>query len=442
MGDQFTGEGAEPARLKDFAIGVIAEGKSDRQCYLLAQAVFPSLVPLFGSDNRGKDWFRRYRKSISPSAAPSDWATRTESWAGDTKTVTFTSDKPMTPEQYVARYKINLALWEITEFTCKVWDMGYKNAAHEGCKMEMYSICARIKPRKKEIEAATFLESLIVKVGTHAPSWAQTKVLPTSDSDCLLEMTIPDIHFGKLAWKPEAGDNYDLKIAEERFRSAVVGIAESVQWKRVKQILLPIGNDLLNCDGPSGTTTAGTPQSNDGRYQKAYLTVFENLIWAIDYLRFYSPVHILSVPGNHDATSSWTLCHAVKAWYSKCPDVSANIDPSPRKYHRFGEVLLGFTHGDKENVASLALIMATEMKKDWAETRFREWHTGHLHKLASRQQVVTGDESHGVRTRTLSSLSGDDPWHFGKGYIGNIKSAEAFLWHESQGLKQTFVYNV
>lgn len=44
--------------------------------------------------------------------------------------------------------------------------------------------------------------------------------------------------------------------------------------------------------------------------------------------------------------------------------------------------------------------------------------------------------------RILPSLCAPEDWHVSKGYIGNIRSAEAYVWDEFDGLIGTAVYNV
>jgi hypothetical protein len=110
-----------------------------------------------------------------------------------------------------------------------------------------------------------------------------------------------------------------------------------------------------------------------------------------------------------------------------------------RKYHRYGDVLLGYTHGDMEPVQSLPLIMADECP-DWSKTRIREWHIGHLHK-SKEFAMLTLDESRGIRVRHLPSLSGPDAWHTAKGYR-SLKQADAFVWHRTLGLRDIVVEQV
>jgi len=69
----------------------------------------------------------------------------------------------------------------------------------------------------------------------------------------------------------------------------------------------------------------------------------------------------------------------------------------------------------------------------WAQSKFREWHIGHLH----HQKEIAAEEN-GVVVRTLRSLSPTDAWHYEKGLVAAVQSAEAFLWHKERGLLARF----
>ena len=47
----------------------------------------------------------------------------------------------------------------------------------------------------------------------------------------LFELPIMDLHLGKLAWKKESGDNYDLHIAVDLFKKSVEDALDSIQLK-------------------------------------------------------------------------------------------------------------------------------------------------------------------------------------------------------------------
>lgn len=77
------------------------------------------------------------------------------------------------------------------------------------------------------------------------------------------------------------------------------------------------------------------------------------------------------------------------------------------------------------------MIMMSEADRRWlAETTWREWHIGHLHKK-KELKFMPLDELSGVRIRILPSLCAADEWHAMHGYRHN-KASEAYLWHKEE----------
>jgi len=154
------------------------------------------------------------------------------------------------------------------------------------------------------------------------------------------------------------------------------------------------------------------------------------------------PVDVVVIPGNHDFERSYYMGKFLEAWFNNDPSVTMYNGASPRKYYRFGKVLLGFTHGSEEKESSLPLLMATdiESKPMWSETIFHEWHLGHIHRKRNVNYKVvdtkerTLNEDLGVTIRYLSSLTGTEEWHHKKGFVGAIKAADAFIWNDELGL--------
>lgn len=260
------------------------------------------------------------------------------------------------------------------------------------------------------------------------------------EPDCLLEISVPDLHIGKMAWDKETGEDYDLDIACSRFECAVDAFINRIDVDRIDRILLPLGNDLLNVDNKMNTTTAGTPQSSDSRFGKIFRTVKKLMIATIDKLSAIAPVDVLIIPGNHDEATMFTLGELLDAWYRDSGKVKIFNSPKLRKYYQYGKNAIMFTHGDKEKHAELGLIMAHEEPKMWGETKYREVHLGHLHKSKSIQ-YTTGDEYPGFKIRILPSLSATDAWHHAQGYL-SAKAAKAFVWHKDQGLITEHTYNL
>jgi predicted phosphodiesterase len=256
------------------------------------------------------------------------------------------------------------------------------------------------------------------------------------ESGYMLEMSIEDLHAGKLAWGKETGyEDFDLPIAERIFGQAVNALLDRTRSYPLDEICFVVGNDLLNSDNAEGTTTLGTHVSNDSRYQKVFRTTRLMLTRTIEYLLKIAPVRVIVVPGNHDHMSAWHMGDSLECYFHKCPDVVVDNAPTERKYYQFGSVMLMWTHGDKGRRGDYPLLMATEKPKMFGSTKFREIHTGHLHQ-------VRLEETHGIRVRILPSLTAVDTWLSGKGFTSQMRSAEAYVWSKEEGLVGMATYTL
>lgn len=256
----------------------------------------------------------------------------------------------------------------------------------------------------------------------------------------LLELSLPDLHIGKLAYKGETGEDYDLKIAVRRFKDAMKEIMSRVNISSIDRIVFPIGNDMINVDNEQLTTTGGTPQDCDSRFSKMVKVTKELLIDTIHQLSLIAPVDVVVVKGNHDSTISFLIGEILDAFFHNNPRVKIDNSPTWRKYYQYGKVGILYTHGDKEKHNSLGLIFATEQPKMWGDTKFRFAKLGHFHK-SKTMQYVSVDTEQGFQVQILPSLSGTDEWHSSKGYLG-LKQCKAFLYHRTKGELATYTYTV
>jgi hypothetical protein len=260
----------------------------------------------------------------------------------------------------------------------------------------------------------------------------------------MLEVSVFDAHFGKLAWKPETGNNYDLEIAERVYLDAVKQLADDAKGFTLERILFPIGQDFFHIDNLESKTTGGTPQDADGRYGKIMVAGTMACVKAIDHLLELAPVKLIWVPGNHDRTSSYHLGMFLWAWYRNNPRVEIDMTRTQtgRRYEQYGPVVIGFAHGDMIRHEKLPAVMMHEAREMMANSRTLEIHLGHLHK--SQEMVYRNTDTHagGIRVRVLPSLSGTDKWHYDQGYVGTARAAEAYLWSKRRGYVAHFSANV
>lgn len=353
-----------------------------------------------------------------------------------------------TTEKLLEVAKVNLDIWEVERHVANKWDVTMKQINPDGSITPITAQNFQVKvwlTKKHEVaqvfNAAEKFRELLEGYNTFAYDDDIEFKPKAGDEKNLLEINIFDLHIGKLCWAGETGENYDVKIAARRFMSALSKLLKRAEGFEFERILFPVGNDFFNSDTILNTTTEGTPQDEDVRWQKTFKLGLELLVRGVDLMRQYAPVDIVIIPGNHDFTRSFYLGEALSAWYRNDDDVTVDTHASPRKYYKYGEVLLGLTHGNNEKEAALPQIMAVENRRQWAETTFHEWHLGHFHKKKTvRYQVL--DENLGVTVRYLSSLTGKDAWHHKKGYVGSNKAAEAFLWNYETGFVGQFNANI
>ena len=121
--------------------------------------------------------------------------------------------------------------------------------------------------------------------------------------------------------------------------------------------------------------------------------------------------------------------------FHKCPDVKIDNEPTLRKYFAFGSVILMFTHGNRGKLSDYPLLMAAEQPQMFGGATHREAHTGDKHHLKVQ-------EHHGIRVRISPALCPPDAWHSEHHFVGSTRSAEAFVWHETEGLVGTAVFTV
>lgn len=338
-----------------------------------------------------------------------------------------------TLEEACAAAKVDLSVWYVDSWECSQWTVGMnvkEGKTSRPVQTQQYRVKVRLKRIiKKSLREA--IDAVYTAMRTHAPKFKIPRIeqsgVPTLAVTCLF-----DTHFGKLSWSAETGEDYDLKIAQNLFRNAVIDLINYVKDRKIARFLLPLGNDFFHIDNRRNTTFLGTPQDTDSRYAKIFLAGKLAVIWAIEHMLRYANVDVLWVPGNHDPTTSYHLAETISSWFHKTKGVTVDVSPPMRKYYRWDDILLGFTHGDKLKPESLPNLMATERPMDWGETTCREWLLGHNHR-AQRWTTKEVDTHAGTTVRTIQALTATDAWHHEQGFINSNRAAEVLLYQKGDG---------
>jgi hypothetical protein len=365
--------------------------------------------------------------------------------SGDKWSVSVPKTRIHTLEQLVEYFEVDLSIWEVERFRANKWEFGgfekavgesgaWSRSSADPIVTPLFQVRADFKKKKDVLAVKKEIAELLEEAKEFSPK--PTKIVRKKARTRMLEINIPDVHFGKLAWGRETGDkNYDTTIAEVIHNRAVDAIIERAAPEGpFEKVVFVVGNDLLQADDNESQTTSGTIVTTDARYKKTFKVARRSVIRAIEKLRVLGPVDVIIVPGNHDELSVWHLGESLEIYFHKYDDVTVNNEPASRKIVEFGNVMLMLCHGHRGKRNDYPLQMATEFPQVFGRTKWRETHCGHNHQTKL-------DEQHGVRVRVLPALCPPDDWHSENGFTGNLRVAEAFVWDAVEGLLNILYYN-
>lgn len=355
---------------------------------------------------------------------------------GDTEVITAHSATIRDLDSLLAAAKVDLDVWEVEKWVANKWDQGSKAPGGRLNALELWQVKAWLRRRKTAdlAEATRLLAKSLEKYSPRFPKFARTRKVTGAH---LLQISMHDAHFGKLGWSQETGQNYDLKIAERLFHEVAMDLLGKARGFPLERVRLIAGNDHFHVDGHAMQTTNGTPQDADGRLPKIFKTGTHAYIRLIDALLPVAPIEIIWCPGNHDYHLSLWMVQVLAAHYRHCKGVTVDDSLRSRKAAVYGQTLICYTHGDEEKPDSLPLLLATEFRREWADTKYHEIHTGHLH-VPSETYYRAADTKGGVVRRVLPSIAGADHYHFKKGFVGANRAAQALLYHREEGYVATF----
>jgi len=369
------------------------------------------------------------------------------------------SKRMLTKEEVIKQFKIDLSEWEIDSFKVKTsegyrkdrkvdWDVkdgvvtnGKVRDTGKMLIVPLYHIEVKLKRKVEEIELRDIKKEIIQDIKKFAPKYPKITYLKIKDK-FLLEPDMPDLHYGKLSWAEESGEDFDIKIAEECALDNLSSLINQSSIYSINKILFPIGNDYFNVNSKLNTTVHDTPQQEDTRWQKTFKKGRELAVKMIDTLSTIAPVEVLVIPGNHDEERTFYMGDALECWYHNSSNVKVDNRAVKRKYFLYGKNLIGLTHGYYEKLDNLPLLMSLEQPEWWALSKFREWQTGDKHYKKEIKTSLKENESTGVMVRILRSLTANDAWLFDKGYVGGLRGAEAFVRHFEKGLIAQFTSSI
>jgi hypothetical protein len=330
----------------------------------------------------------------------------------------------ITPELMMKKHGLVPHLWEVIAYRNNYWQVQKKG----GKRLTLYQSRLTVKPRKQGLSLDAIDEHFKELDRRFEPikpmNFHPNKIVKRNR---MAEVNIADLHFGKMCWHGDTGNNFDYKIAMQVFKDLIERIYIELP-RDLDYITFVWANDFFNCDGINNATTAGTPQSVDIRWQKLFNKGVEMLVQAITLFSEIAPIETFYTASNHDELTGYHALKYLEAWFRKDSDIEIDTSPMARKYMLYGNTLLGFTHGDKEKPNRLSSLMPIEAKEMWGKAKFREMHTAHLHS----EHMI--EEINGVIVRRIASPTATDNWHYTSGYVGAVRKAQTFIYDKEMGL--------
>lgn len=404
---------------------------------------FPPDMPLEKRRNMVRDYIRwtkeykaRHAQQTQDDFERSSMEYKSDGSIISEKFITIRDGDEMTPEFILEAHGLKVSAWEVVSYKNNFWNTQIKG----GAKQISYQSKLTARPAKEHISLDHIDEFFMGRKFNKPP----TKALNYDPSGEVLEIDLPDIHSGLLAWRMESGADYDLHIMQERFYQCAYDITDRCKHKKLKKIIVATLGDLLHFDNDNQTTTKGTFQQADGRLSKIFDFTLEMLINFLTILGDIAPVEVIYMPGNHDRVVGYMLLKSLEMAFRSDDRFEFDTTPNPHKYRLVGCTLIGWTHGDmqKQNMPNW---LQNQARKEYGESKYAEIHAGHFHSLTTkevRRDFVQENEVGGVIVRYLPTICNASYWENQQGYTSAIKTMMCFLWNENTGLREMWYSNV
>ena len=265
------------------------------------------------------------------------------------------------------------------------------------------------------------------------------------DGEKLLVIPDVELHIGKLASKFDSTDSYDYKKALYRYVKIILEAEKVQQSYNAKEICMTIGNDFFNTDTEQNTTTAGTEQHNDTRFQQMIANGIVAHVWAIERMKNNCEKIILKFnPGNHDSLIDYTLFMQLYYLYRNDPKVEVECKVKDSRWATglvWHNNLIIFAHGKTPegkalNDDNLALIRDKMFREEARNVEFTTVLAGHLHNATENNFSRRKTTSNGVTVIRSGSPSGDGAWDSGNLYSSD-KSHQVYIFDANRGLFST-----
>lgn len=341
------------------------------------------------------------------------------------KIVNLPKEKKESPDLVLKELGYNPNEWEIVFMTFSNWQQHTK----EQTTKQLYAVKFKIKPKLKELDPNKMLEIIdkLFNKNIKPINFPKKPINKTLDEDSVMVLGAVELHLGKEAREFDVGENYNVDIAVDRYETIVKVICEEQEYRKAHKLVYGIGNDFLNVDTPSNTTTKGTQQLGGiSSYELFDIGLKLQLESLLTLREHFNEIEVVLVKGNHSNQLEYALFRALQQRFIKDNVVRFRDDYKEIQAIEMGNTSIFMTHGDS-NYKRIVESMSKEFYKIYGNTENRYILLGHLHH---KQKI---DELNGFTVFRLSSPSGIDRWHYKERYLSQA-GQEIFTFSKETGL--------
>lgn len=346
---------------------------------------------------------------------------------------TYSSDKLLVMSETESKdvdYLLNahgysVQAWELVSARNNIWNVYSKQ---DGVKT-LYSSKIVVKPRTNYV----WTEEDAFKIFANLKHNYKEKLSINHENyeinGNILVLPIADFHYGLYSDMLSTGNDYNLEIAEKLFYHVINDVKIRTANKKFEKVVFVVGNDFINSDNLSNTTTKGTPQDNTSLWFSIVEKATQLIVDGIDMLSTIAPVDVLYVTSNHDLHTMFGIMQTIKAYYRNDNSITIDTSPLPRKYYKFGKTILSLSHDIK--VKEALKIVSTEAKSDWSNCEHIICMLAHLH------QSMIYDKQGYLEVMRLPTISGWSRWTNTMGYVQTDKKNQSFIINGDLGITDT-----
>lgn len=319
----------------------------------------------------------------------------------------------MTKEELIAQYKAKAAAACKPELHAKQAPSGYllKGVStlldSDGNVTQTW-----VKTTRDSQNAEAFIDAFRIALdATPLPKAGKIKAPKAAAlvEDLLTIYPWGDPHIGMLAWPLETGNDFNLAIATAQLYEAVDKLV-AIAPPSKEALIINLGDFFHSDNMQNRTARSGHSLDVDSRWAKILHAGVNVAVRCVQRaLEKHELVTVDTRIGNHDDHSSVMLAACLANRFSENPRVRINISPCMFFYKKFGDCLIGATHGHTVKPDKLPGVMATDQAADWGKTKHRYWYTGHVHHESKKEYP-------GCIVETFRTLAARDAWHHGQGY--------------------------